>query len=113
MNIQFDNITSGDVEYELDDAATRGDVSVSRNRMWSLRFRSRWDIVLGKVPSRDRMDTDVVTEKVAITPAGGGPCFQDLLHRLDFPWPCFGSMFSIRRAHHGPTQTTVNLWTHS
>ena len=70
MNIQFDAITSRGAEYELDDPATRGDVSVSRNRMWSHRYRSRWDIRLGKVPSRDRMDTDVCTEKVAITSEG-------------------------------------------
>ena len=66
MNIRFDAITSGGAEYEMDDPATRGDVSVSRNRMWSLRFRSRWGIHLGKVQSRDRMDTGDLTQKVVI-----------------------------------------------
>ena len=66
MNIRFDAITSGGAEYEMDDPATRGDVSASRNRMWSLRFRSRWGIHLGKVQSRDRMDTGDLTQKVLI-----------------------------------------------
>ena len=74
MNIRFDAITSGGAEYEMDDRATRGDVSLSRNRMWSLRFRSRWDIHLGKVQSRDRMDTADLTEKVVI-PYEGIPHF--------------------------------------
>ena len=74
MNIRFDSITSGGAEYEMDDPATRGDVSVSCNRMWSLRFRSRWGIQRGKVPSRDRMDTGDLTQKV-VTPYEGIPHF--------------------------------------
>ena len=81
MNIRFDSITSGGAEYEMDDPATRGDVSLSRNRMWSLRFRSRWDIQLGKVQSRDRMDTADLIGKVVIQ-------YEGVPH---FPRPFFPS----------------------
>jgi hypothetical protein len=102
MNMQFDGITSGGAEYEVDDPATRGDVSVSRNRMWALRFRSRWDIHLGKVPSRERMDTHVLTEKVAV-PWYGVYHFPRLCFLSGLPDGPFTNEGSIRP--HGTTTT--------
>jgi len=60
----FDRIRAPDGEYEIDDPTTRGDVALSRNRMWSHRLRKKWDMHLGKVPARDFMSTVELTEKV-------------------------------------------------
>ena len=62
MNIEFDRIHAPDAD--MDDPTLRGDVALPRNRMWSHRFRKRWDVGLGKVPARDFMSTDAITEKV-------------------------------------------------
>ena len=63
MNMAFDSINSVGANYELEDPTTRENVSLSRSRMWSLRFRMEWNLRFGKAPSRDRMETDVLTEK--------------------------------------------------
>ena len=63
MNIEFDRIHAPHVG--IDDPTLRGDVSLPRNRMWSHRFRKKWNMVLGKVPARDFMCTTAITEKVA------------------------------------------------
>ena len=62
MNIEFDRIHAPDAD--MDDPTLRGDVALPRNRMWSHRFHKRWDVGLGKVPARDFMSTDAITEKV-------------------------------------------------
>ena len=62
MNIEFDRIHAPHVG--IDDPTSRGDVALSRNRMWSHRFRKKWNMVLGKVPARDFMSTAAITEKV-------------------------------------------------
>ena len=62
MNIEFDRIHAPDAH--MDDPSLRGDVALPRNRMWSHRFRKKWDVGLGKVPARDFMSTDAITEKV-------------------------------------------------
>ena len=64
MNMQFDGIRATDGDYDIEDPTTRGDIALSRNRMWSHRFRGKWNLSLGNIPSRDKMPIDVLTEKV-------------------------------------------------
>ena len=62
MNMEFDRIHAPLAAFN--DPTSRGDVALSRNRMWSHRFRKKWDMILGKVPARDFMSTALITEKV-------------------------------------------------
>ena len=61
--MRYDELHQG-ADYELEDPATRGDMTKSRNRMWSHRYRTKWELELGKIPSRDAMPTPFLTEKV-------------------------------------------------
>ena len=65
MNMRYDAIHRG-ADYQLEDPANRGDMTKSRNRVWSHRYRTKWELTLGKIPSRDAMDTAVLTEKVIL-----------------------------------------------
>ena len=60
--MEFDRIHAPHAAF--DDPTSRGDVALPRNRMWSHRFRKKWNMVLGKVPARDFMSTIAITEKV-------------------------------------------------
>ena len=64
MNMQFDRLETCSGHIELGDPTLRGDTTLSRNRMWSLRFRMRWNLTLGKAPTREAVDTAVLTENV-------------------------------------------------
>ena len=59
--IQWDALQQAHVHHPF--VADRGDLSANRNRMWIMRYRSRWGLRLGKIPARDFMESSVIHDK--------------------------------------------------
>ena len=54
----------GDADLDPLAVPSRADLTQSRNRKWMQRFRARWQLRLGKIPSREFLSTNDIHDKV-------------------------------------------------